>query len=210
MSQMLQLFIFFVMMMSVNGAVNVFFIGDSTSHKFYEYLRELCSKSQPDPRAVKDFSNDMYHDPIALICDTRHMHRIGFSMHWGVSDSHYHIAKVNHTSPGDTEYSVANIYTRVAEFQHRTAGGSKSVYIFLSNMWDVKRYDGMTHIRVMFGRNNTPWSRRYEATFEANQSESSWVAEYKANYTKVSHVILWKHVAVYLLFGYYACILGGA
>lgn len=63
-------------------------------------------------------------------------------MHWGVASSPYHKMWSKHFAKQDTDNSTENIFIRQREFQNRSLydGDTRNVYIFLSNLWDVKRY----------------------------------------------------------------------
>ena len=145
----------------------LYIFGDSTSMRLFQGLRPICNGTA-DPRlqipteAVGGYPPDV----IGQVCDpTSPLLRIGFMIHWGVarSDGQYHKAWTSHHRAGDTDDSVENIHAALKEFQRR-ADGEPTKFIFLSNLWDVRRY--MDH-------------------FEGALAPNVWVSQYAQNLTKV-------------------------
>ena len=130
----------------------VFLVGDSTSQRLYKAgLAPLCA-GQSDPLVKKNFEHNGCRDPLnesscmyndhGLLCSkSSPFIRLGYTIHWGVHDQPYHKGWVTHRSLNDTTNSSVNIALAIQEFQRRSQQEGSAVFFFLSNLWDVKRYE---------------------------------------------------------------------
>jgi hypothetical protein len=128
----------------------IFLVGDSTYQRVYTAgLVSLCVGT-PDPLAKRKFefngcSNPAagackYQDSALLCAESSPFTRIGYTIHWGVQNEPYHNAWQTHRSLNDTTNSVANIVLAIQEFQMRSEAEGSAIFLFVSNLWEVKRY----------------------------------------------------------------------
>lgn len=125
------------------GNQSFFLIGDSVSARLYnEGLVQVFRCLEVDPNITfKAETTTTYEFDKGRICTAFNVTRIGYMIHFGVFDSTYHTNWKNHMPEGGTENSRTNIKLAVKEFQNRTKGTDDTVvFIFLSSLWDIKRY----------------------------------------------------------------------
>ena len=136
----------------------LYLLGDSTHARLYETLIGFC-KGENDARALRPLEavrcasrrraetelqltppSSSYDFKGRTCSDDAPFSRLGYYLHWGVGEPPYHLSWMSHRIANDTLNSVDNILAAVTEFQHRSVEEARVIFLFVSNLWDVRRY----------------------------------------------------------------------
>lgn len=125
----------------------LYIIGDSTSARLYAFgLAPLlnCSEVDTSAKLITEYVHNDYfsHDHQPLLCSHHNVKRIGYMIHWGVSNNSDYINNwKTHRFKNDTTNSVENILLALSEFKQRSTNEEGIDLIFLSNFWDAARME---------------------------------------------------------------------
>jgi hypothetical protein len=118
-----------------NQTYAIFFLGDSTNRFLINegYSHQYGCRAQ---RGQPGFGRNVVRT--VALCDHPQVKRVGYFIHWGVSDEKYLATYIWFRTFNDTDSSVTNIYNHVKYFQD-IATEDKVLFVVNSNYWDAQR-----------------------------------------------------------------------